>query len=76
MQEAENIKLVLVLFRQAPHKGVFHVSSLSTREGSDGSSNALRRWLSDKSEKRAGLLQEDHLNWPDNQINVKQLLTL
>jgi len=24
----------------APHKGVFNVSSLSTREGSDGSSNA------------------------------------
>jgi len=23
-----------------PHKGVFNVSSLSTREGSDGSSNA------------------------------------
>jgi hypothetical protein len=44
-----------------PHKGVFNVSSLSTREGSDGSSNAPRRWLSDKSEKRASLLQEDHI---------------
>jgi hypothetical protein len=52
------------------HKGVFNVSSLSTQEGSDGSSNALRRWYSDKSEKRASLLQEDHLNWPNNQITV------
>jgi len=31
--------------------GVFNVSSPSTREGSDGSSNAPRRWISDKSEK-------------------------
>ena len=35
-----------------------------------------RRWLSDKSEKRASLLQEDHLNWPNNQITTKPLLTL
>jgi hypothetical protein len=51
------------------HKGVFNVSSLSTREGSDGSSNAPRKWYSDlQSEKRASLLQEGHLNWPNNQI--------
>ena len=31
---------------------------------------------SDKSEKRASLLQEDHLNWPNNQISIKPLLTL
>ena len=36
-----------------PHQCVFNASSLSTQEGSDGSSNAPRRWLSDKSEKRA-----------------------
>ena len=47
-------------------KGMYNVSSLSTREGSDGSSNAPRWWLSDKSEKRASLLQEDYLNWPNN----------
>ena len=35
-----------------------------------------RRWYSDKSEKRASLLQEDHLNWPNNQITIKPLLTL
>jgi hypothetical protein len=28
-----------------PPQGVFNVSSLFTREGSDGSSNALRRWI-------------------------------
>ena len=26
--------------------------------------------------KKASLLQEDHLNWPNNQITVKPLLTL
>ena len=35
-----------------------------------------RRWYSDKSEKRASLLQEDHLNWPINQITVIPSLTL
>ena len=51
-------------YTPSPHKGDFNVSSLSTREGNDGSSNAPRRWYySDKSEEeRANLLQEDHLN--------------
>ena len=62
-----------------PHKGVFNVSSLSTREGietaqatpqGDGSTQTLQ------SEKRASFLQEDHLNWPNNQITVRPLLTL
>jgi hypothetical protein len=57
-------------------KGVLNVSSLSTQEGSDGSSNAPRRWLSEKSEKRMSLLQESHLAWPNNEITVKPLLTL
>ena len=35
-----------------------------------------RRWYSDKSEKRASLLQENHLKWPNNQITIKPLLTL
>ena len=35
------------------HKGVFNVSSLSTREGSDRSSNAPRRRYSDQSEKKS-----------------------
>ena len=37
----------------AAHKGVFNVSSLSTWEGSNGSSTTPRKWLSDKSKKRA-----------------------
>ena len=36
-----------------PHKGVFNVSSLSTQEGSDGSSNTQEEMVvSDKSKKR------------------------
>jgi hypothetical protein len=47
-------------------KGVFNVSSLSTRGRSDGSSNAQEE-MAQKFEKRASLLlQEDHLNWPNN----------
>ena len=45
-------------------------------DGSNGSSNAPRRWLSGMSKKRATLLQESHLSWPNNQMPVKPLLAL
>jgi len=43
--------------------------TLSMRKGSDGSSTAPRRWTQ-TSLRKERLLQEDHLNCPNNQITV------
>jgi len=59
------------------HKCVFNVSSLSTREGSDGSSNAQKEMAQTSLRKeRVCYKRTSHLNWPNNQIIINPLLTL